>query len=1205
MAVTVDFTARTFRQIRERGLQLLRERIGAFAYNDAVATGVAPAIIDVLAWFHEQNAHYYDRRRRNSLLFLADTLESMRILTRAQGFRMRPATAASVAMIASPTPPQPAPITIPAGTRVVVDDLTFELVNAATIPAGVTTWPDGTTDDLITLTEGVTRTDRFISDGSAFQTFILSQPGTIEGSVGVTVLGEDWEEVASLVFIEGTQSGRDQFTGDGTDDQEYTLTLLNVLTDIGDDDGVSVLVFPAGQPQENVEVWQQVEDFTGAPREFVMFQDIDGVTRIRFGAAAEGSAPGVGDPIQVMYLVSGAQKRYQLTFDEFDTGQIRFGDGVFGVIPPNGADIVVTYRVGGGVRGNAAPGAIDATVQGVLPSGATTPVRLRNLERGSGGEPPQTVEEARFFAPRFAKSNVRAVTKSDWTTLASTYIDPVFGAPSHASAFLKQRRPELNTVCVAVWGRDELGRISTPGTPLKVGIKRFLDTRRTFTTAVEMKDGKIIQMDVEVSILLDQGAVRQVVFANVTTAIEEFFNSAFVRPGVDLPIGGLFQAIENVDGVDRANIDSITGSRLVQLPLGTGDGNTQEFSGDFVLEDGTNVVLESITVTDGSQQMVDDGEGAFTGDVDGSVVPGPGNTADYTTGKFEATFENPPPINAVIQAEAKLEVFFATTESIGSSDGSFNFLDTASTFYPILKRPPRAIWSGDQTTIVDGAQVGGTSQFRGTLPTGILTSTLRFIDSSPVPQIVEDNGAGILEQPSPGPAVGSVSYTTGVFNFTFAAPPVLPVRAEWETRTVDVFIPEEFLPLTPGRLFFWGGYSAFGAQPGGAELFAFDDGDGNMVGDVLAGGVVVYETGRVTFTWNTDPPPGIAGGATLVGRLTTAPDGVTSQFDFEVRDESGGGGTLQDISSGGLGGVGRTRLKLTDLATVGFEIEDAYDNHDGLLDGLSLDLENDNFIIYPTGTGRLTLEQPLPAGAPATGSIVTPAAASILDGETFTLDDGINTPVVFEFDTVPDGVGGGNEVVDISAAVTADDVRDVMVTAINASTAPLGITAAPGVNPGELLLTNTVSGPQGNVTITDTVVNAGFVPTGMAGGSGTPQEFGIQITNVGTYMVSAFVFRVKTPTGPGLDKSLFADDDGRLWGDSANAFPVDRLDHLRGRIIASLAGAPVPAGRDLQLSYDALTGVPPVRDVPVAGDEIAVAGRIKLTEVPPEVDADA
>jgi hypothetical protein len=1079
--VIVDYTARTQRALRERGLQLLKDRIGEFEYNDAVASGLAPGIIDVLAWFHEQNAFYYDRRRRNSLLSLADTLESMRLLTRAQGFRMRPATAASVAVIAEPTPPQSAPITLPAGTRIVVDELTFELVNPASIPASTTAWPDGTTTDVIALTEGVTREDRFVSDGSKFQNFQLSQPGTSEGSVTVAVLGVVWEEVLSLVFVEGTQSGRDAFTGDGTGSQEYSLSLLNALTVIGDDDGLSVLVFPIGQPQENVQVWQQVEDFTGAPREYVAFLDIDGTVRIRFGAAVAGSAPGLGDAIQILYLVSGSQKRYQLTFDEFDTGQIRFGDGDNGVVPVAGADIVVSYRIGGGVRGNIQPNTLDQVVQGVLPSGARTPVRLRNVERGSGGEPPQGVAEARFFAPRFAKSNVRAVTKSDWTMHAATYIDDVFGAPSHANAILKQRTPELNTVEVAVWGRDELGRVATPGTPLKVGMKRYLDTKRTFTTAVEVLDGEIIQMDVDMDILLVQGATRQVVFGNVTVAIEAFFNSAFVRPGVDLPVGGLYQAVESVAGVDRANINSIIGSQLVQITVGTGDGATAAFSGDFTLEEGTSVVLTSLSVTDGSQQVVDNGEGSFAGDADISVVPGPGNQVTYADGKFQATFATPPALNAVIQAEAKLEVFFAATDDIGASDGSVQSVDTASTFYPIVRRGPRGAWSGDQSSIIDGGRVGSSDQFRGTLPVGILAGTLLIADSGA--QSITDNGAGILLQGAT--PVGTVGYSTGVFNFTFLAAVTLPVRADWETRTVDIFLAEEFLPITPGRTFFWGGYSADGAQAGGAEITAFDDGDGNIVGDVavLGDSTINYETGKVTFTWNTDPPPGIAGGLTRFGRLVEVPDGVRTQFTLQVRDTAGGGGSLVDLSAASDGGEGRTRFRLVDLSTPGFVLADAYDNHQGTLHGASLDLEESNFIVYPTATGVITFANPLPIA--------------------------------------------------------------------------------------------------------------------------TPQDFSVQITNAAQYMVSAFVYRVKDPTAPGLDKGLFADNNGRLWGDSANPYPTNRLDHLRGRITASLSGAPIAAGRVQELLYDALTGVPPVRDVPVAGNQIAVAGQITLREQSPEIEANA
>lgn len=1082
---TTNFTARTLDALVARGLAILKDRIGEFAYNDAVATGTVPGMITVVAWFHEQNAHYYDRRFRNSLLFLADTLESMRILTRAQGYRMRPATAASIAVSAEPEPPQPAAITLPVGTKLVVNDLTFELLVPAIIPPSVPAWPDGTTDDVIALTEGFSRVDRFVSNGAKFQRFKLTQPGSIDGSVVVAVLSEPWEEVPALAFVEGSQSGRDAFTGTGLSGQEYTLSRLNALTDIGDDDGITILVFPQGQDQSAVQVWQQVEDFTGAPREYITLKDLDGTVRIRFGQAADGAAPGIADSIQALYLITGAQKRYQLRYDEFDAGEVGFGDGVFGVIPPLGADIVITYRVGGGVRGNVPPGTIDTVVQGILPSGGRTPVRLRNLERGDGGNPPESVEHARFFAPRFAKSNERAVRKEDWVGLANAYIDAVFGAPAHANAFLKQKRPELNTVRVAVWGRDDLGRVATPGTALKIGMKRYLDTRRTFTTAVEMIDGEVVIMDIELSLLLDQGATRSVVFAAVTTAIQEFFNSALVRPGVDLPVGGLFKVIEEVDGVDRAQIDRIRGSRLVQITLGTGDGSTKEFSGDFVLERGTEIVPESVTISDGSQQMVDDGEGAFTGDIDLSVLPGPGNVVTYADGKFQATFEQPPALNAVVMAEAKLEVFFPFSEDIGASDGSVNFVDTAATFFPIVRRGPIGVWSGDPSAVVDGNQVGASAQFRGTLPTGIIPAptprVLRFIDSTGAPQVVEDNGAGVLLQGLT--PVGTIGYSTGVFNFTFLAPPTLPVRVEWSTRTVDIFISPEFLPLEPGRLFFWGGFSKDGVQSGGSELIAFDDGDGNIVGDVLAGGSVIYETGHVVFTWNTDPPPGIAGGVSRFGRLVQVPDGVIKEFDLQVRTLSGGLGTLADLSATGDEGEGRTRFRLRDLSTVGFTLADAFDNWQGSIEGLSLDHENSNFITYSLGTGKLTFKQALPTG--------------------------------------------------------------------------------------------------------------------------TSQDFEVQVTNVATYMYSAFVYRVKTPTGPGLDKGLFADNNGRLWGDSANPFPQNRLDHLRARLTASLSGAPIAAGRSQVLTYDALTGVPPVRDVPVAGDQIAVAGRIKLTETAPETEAEA
>ena len=75
----------------------------------------------------------------------------------------------------------------------------------------------------------------------------------------------------------------------------------------------------------------------------------------------------------------------------------------------------------------------------------------------------------------------------------------------------------------------------------------------------------------------------------------------------------------------------------------------------------------------------------------------------------------------------------------------------------------------------------------------------------------------------------------------------------------------------------------------------------------------------------------------------------------------------------------------------------------------------DGFTAYRDGTSG--------SGATvAVGTITAVAKASLADTETFTLDDGTNPTKVFEFDLPPDGVGGANVQVDVSADVTDIDV---------------------------------------------------------------------------------------------------------------------------------------------------------------------------------------
>lgn len=127
------------------------------------------------------------------------------------------------------------------------------------------------------------------------------------------------------------------------------------------------------------------------------------------------------------------------------------------------------------------------------------------------------------------------------------------------------------------------------------------------------------------------------------------------------------------------------------------------------------------------------------------------------------------------------------------------------------------------------------------------------------------------------------------------------------------------------------------------------------------------------------------------------------------------------------------------------------------------------------------------SGTVATGSIQFVAKASLVNGETFVLDDGTNPAVTFVFDVsgsyIPPGIGYSdtNIRIDVSGATTSQDVALLAQTEINGAPT-LDITAsAPGA--GILTFVNDNFGTAGNQTITETVADGGFTVAGMSGGT--------------------------------------------------------------------------------------------------------------------------
>jgi hypothetical protein len=118
----------------------------------------------------------------------------------------------------------------------------------------------------------------------------------------------------------------------------------------------------------------------------------------------------------------------------------------------------------------------------------------------------------------------------------------------------------------------------------------------------------------------------------------------------------------------------------------------------------------------------------------------------------------------------------------------------------------------------------------------------------------------------------------------------------------------------------------------------------------------------------------------------------------------------------------------------------------------------------------------------ATGTITTIVAANINDGDVFTLGDGYNPTLTFEFDK-GGGVTPPNVQVDITLAVSPADVRDAIIAAISGVGASLKVTASNGgVDLVNLVHDDTSLGGNPNQTMTDTVFDPGFIVNGMTGG---------------------------------------------------------------------------------------------------------------------------
>lgn len=202
---TIDYSARDWDTIRSSVIDFLRRRFPS-DWTDFTESNIGVALIEAVAYMFDNLSYAVDRSVNENFLETATQRDSVARLAALVGYKLTPATAASVTLI---TPvgelnDRESPVFISAGTPVQAGDVIFEVDADYTITKIGDMWStnngDPTIVAVIGAVEGASTTDVFTSFGGKFQVYQGKSISYIDGSMTVTVDGVVWTPVESLVL---------------------------------------------------------------------------------------------------------------------------------------------------------------------------------------------------------------------------------------------------------------------------------------------------------------------------------------------------------------------------------------------------------------------------------------------------------------------------------------------------------------------------------------------------------------------------------------------------------------------------------------------------------------------------------------------------------------------------------------------------------------------------------------------------------------------------------------------------------------------------------------------------------------------------------------------------------------------------------------------------------------------------------------------
>ena len=206
----------------------------------------------------------------------------------------------------------------------------------------------------------------------------------------------------------------------------------------------------------------------------------------------------------------GADNHFVVEIESDGQAQLRFGDDTLGRRPKSETKFTADYRVGNGAAGNIGAEALAHVHTGDALLAAATR-EIRNPLAAQGGMEPETMEQARAYAPAAYRTQKRAVTEADYAAVAGRH-------PGVQRAIATFRwTGSWHTVFITVDRQD--------GQPVdgafEASVRRFVEPFRMAGHDIEVEGPLPVSLEIDMHVCADPAYFR----ADVKRELLELFST--------------------------------------------------------------------------------------------------------------------------------------------------------------------------------------------------------------------------------------------------------------------------------------------------------------------------------------------------------------------------------------------------------------------------------------------------------------------------------------------------------------------------------------------------------------------------------------------------------------------------------------------------------------------------------------------------------